>query len=521
MKVLLIQPPIRDFYFTKKRSIPYGLLTIAQALKEVSIDVSLLDCLATKKSKNIPWPDDFSYLKPFYGTKDTTPFSLFSTYTHYGYSYQHIKELIKRSGADVFGISSLFTAYSNEAIEITKIVKDLNKDHITIVGGHHPTTLPNEVLSEKSVDFIIRGEGEESFVSLTCNLKEKKELKNISGLGYKKNNKLFINEKTEIENPDHFKHSDLSLLNHKFYSRYKKGSAVIVSSRGCPMNCTYCCVTSQHSSYRRRPVKSVIDEIKTAVIKYNVRFIDFEDENLTLEKNWFKELLYELRENFSSFDIEYRAMNGLYPPTLSADIISDMKNTGFKTLNLSLGTTSKTQLKIFGRPDVSESIRSVISCANDNDLSVVSYIITGAPSQNPYETLDDIIFLSNQKTVIGVSVYYPAPGSKLYNDLKAENRLPISFDLYRSSSIPLGSDNKRQETVTVLRIGRIVNYLKSLSVAGINFKNSDSRESKIIRDFFRDGKIRGIDSNGEIFFHNTSSSLCEYFINNFDLGKLI
>ncbi|MCP3925950.1 MAG: B12-binding domain-containing radical SAM protein [Desulfobacterales bacterium] len=520
MKILLIQPPVRDFYFTKKRSIPYGLLTIAQALKDASINVSLLDCLATKKSKDIPWPNDFSYLKPFYGTKDTTPFSLFSTYTHYGYSYQHIRELIKRSGADVFGISSLFTAYANEAIEITKIIKDINKDHITIVGGHHPTTLPDEVLSEKSVDFIIRGEGEESFVNLACSLKEKKDFKNISGLGYKINKKLFINDKTEIKNPEHFKHPDLSLLNHKFYSRYKKGSAVIVSSRGCPMNCTYCCVTSQYSSYRRRPVKSVIDEIKAAVINYNVRFIDFEDENLTLEKNWFKELLSELKENFSSFDIEYRAMNGLYPPTLSADILSDMKNTGFKVLNLSLGTTSKTQLKIFGRPDVTESINSVISRANEHNLSVVSYIITGAPSQDSYETLDDIIFLSYLKTVLGVSVYYPAPGSKLYKDLKAENRLPISFDLYRSSSIPLGSDLKRQETVTVMRIGRIVNYLKSQKIAGINFQNSDSKESAIIRDFFRDSKIRGIDSNGEIFFHKTSSSLCEYFINNFDLSKL-
>ena len=77
-KVVLVQPPIKDFYLTKKRTIPYGLACIAASIQKQDFNVEIIDALATNKSKTIAYPEEFSYLKPFYGQKDQTLFSLFS-----------------------------------------------------------------------------------------------------------------------------------------------------------------------------------------------------------------------------------------------------------------------------------------------------------------------------------------------------------------------------------------------------------------------------------------------------------
>src|SRR5690242_19332471 len=113
--ILLIQPPIRDFYLTAKRTIPYGLACIASALIEEGFSVEILDALATSKSRAIDTPAEMAYLDLYYARPDISPFGLFHRFRHYGYGFEHIGQAAKRSGAFLVGISSLFTAYSEEA----------------------------------------------------------------------------------------------------------------------------------------------------------------------------------------------------------------------------------------------------------------------------------------------------------------------------------------------------------------------------------------------------------------------
>jgi len=121
--ILLIQPPVRDFYATAKRSLPYGLACIAASLIKDGFSVEILDGLATSKARNIPLPKEMGYLSGFYGNPDISPFALFHQYKHFGYSFEHIGKQAKASGAFLIGISSLFTAYSPEALETARAVK--------------------------------------------------------------------------------------------------------------------------------------------------------------------------------------------------------------------------------------------------------------------------------------------------------------------------------------------------------------------------------------------------------------
>ena len=81
--ILLIQPPISDFYLTAKRTIPYGLSSIAAALIAKGYTVDIFDALATSKARVRQLPAEMSYLQPYYARPDCSAFALFHEFRHF------------------------------------------------------------------------------------------------------------------------------------------------------------------------------------------------------------------------------------------------------------------------------------------------------------------------------------------------------------------------------------------------------------------------------------------------------
>ena len=185
--ILLVQPPIRDFYLTYKRTVPYGLSCIASSLIEAGFSVKIFDALATSKSHKLELPPEMSYLDEFYGKEDISPFALFHTFKHFGYSFEHIGKVAAESGAFLVGISSLFTPYADYALKAAESVKAFNPSCKTVLGGHHPTALPHSVMENRAVDYVLRGEGEVSMHLLARALRENKSLDSIPGLVFREN----------------------------------------------------------------------------------------------------------------------------------------------------------------------------------------------------------------------------------------------------------------------------------------------------------------------------------------------
>ena len=233
-KVVLVQPPIEDFYLTQKRTLPYGLASIAACIRQTGFDVEILDALATTKSKLIPWPEEFGYLRPFYGKKDITAFSLFHDFRHFGYSYEHIGTLIREKEPFIVGISSLFTAYSSQALKTAQAIKKFHPLCKIVLGGHHPTLFPEDVLDNPAVDFVLRGEGETSMGLLCQALKNNSDIDQVPGIAYKKNASTFMSDPAWLADLDRLPLPASDLFNHDFYQRKKKGTTIVVSSRGCP-----------------------------------------------------------------------------------------------------------------------------------------------------------------------------------------------------------------------------------------------------------------------------------------------
>ena len=122
-------------------------------------------------------------------------------------------------------------------------------------------------------------------------------------------------------------------------------------------------------------------------------------------------------------------MNGLFPASLDREMVIAMKAAGFKTLNLSLGTTSGAQLKRFRRPNTLSAFENALELAESCGLNAVGYIIVAAPFQNPMDSVDDLLYLASLRTLAGVSVFYPSPGSVDYD-------LCIQLGILPDTSVP-------------------------------------------------------------------------------------
>ena len=287
--ILLIQPPIRDFYLTAKRTIPYGLTCIASALMNSGFSVAILDGLARAKSRIRDLPAELSYLHPYYGRPDLSPFALFHHFRHYGYSFGTIAKKAGESGAFLVGISSLFTPYVREAIRTAEVVKACRPDAKIVLGGHHPSTMPESVMTSPAVDFVIRGEGEVAMPLLAEALSEGRRYDSIAGLVFRnKDGTIRINPAARMQDLDDYPLPANQLIKHKFYHRKIGAGMVVVASRGCPMKCSYCSFGAPSDlNYRKRSVDAVIAEIETFAGQNDLGFIDFEDENLSLNRRWF------------------------------------------------------------------------------------------------------------------------------------------------------------------------------------------------------------------------------------------
>ena len=534
--VALVQPPIEDFFLTAKRTIPYGLACIGASLEEQGFAVAIIDGLATNKSKILPWPEEMAYLAPHFGKPDSSPFALFHNYKHFGYSFVHLGKLVRQSGAFLVGISALFTPYHESALQLAVAIKKQHPDCRIVVGGHHATALPEMVIACAAVDYVIRGEGEVPLPQLAAAVKngwadDLDRLSKIPGLVLRRQDgTLQIAEPAVMNDPDASPLPATHLLKNSFYRRKQQGSAVIMASRGCPLRCSYCAVSADSGlPYRKRGVASVLREIERAVCQDNVGFVDFEDENLTIDRAWFMELISGISALRQGRDFELRAMNGLYPPSLDEAMILAMRNAGFKTLNLAVGSFDAKQLKQFRRPDVGQAHDRALKLCQKHGLEAVSYIIAGAPGQFAETTLNDLLRLARQNSIVGLSVFYPAPGSLDYQRAVDLGILPQHFSLMRSSALPLNHTTSRLETVTLLRLSRIINFIKLLQKEQIAlpaprpfcdvdlsaYPERRERGLLLLSWFFDDAVIRGITSEGEVYNHQTALGLTRKFLREF------
>jgi len=464
MKILLIQPPIQDFYQTTIRTQPIGLAYLAASLKSHGHDLEILDC-QTEKKKSIPIPAELSYLKDFYPFNDRSPFKLYSGYYHFGMDWTEIRKRVEDSKADIFGISSSFTPYHGEALEIAQIIKEWDRRKIVVMGGAHVSCDPEGVLRSPFVDYVVLGEGEVRFPLLLEQI-QKRKIKNFEktdGIGYRNDGEIQINPlQNFIQDLDSIPHPARELLDLDRYRMIKKRSAMIITSRGCPHGCAYC---SAHlvmgASFRTRTPEAILKEMMECQKKYGIEIFDIEDDNFTFDQGRAKQLMNLIIETFGEEKIELSAMNGISFASLDGELLRLMKRAGFKAINLSYVSTDPSTKERMGRPKTKTEFDEILEEADRVGLNVIAYAILGMPGQTIEEMVDTLIYIMGNRVLIGPSIYYPTPGTPLFERCKQDDILPPHPCQWRSSAFPIETrEFNRVDLLTLFRLARVINFIK-------------------------------------------------------------
>jgi len=471
MKILLIQPPVRDFYQTSIRTQPIGLAYLAASLKRNGHEVEILDCQAEKK-KSIPIPAELSYLKDLYPFSDRSPFRLYSGYYHFGMGWEEIGQKIKDSMADVFGISSSFTPYHGEALEIAQIIKEWDRRKIVIMGGAHVSCDAENILKSPFVDYVVLGEGEARFPLLLEQIGKgkPKDIEKIDGVGYRnvgttrnRDGEIRINPlQNFIKNLDSLPQPARELLDLDRYRMRKRRSTMIITSRGCPHGCAYC---SAHlvmgSSFRTRSPEAILKEMMTCLKQYGIEVFDIEDDNFTFDQERAKRLMNLITETFGERKVELSAMNGISFASLDGELLKLMKRAGFHTINLSYVSTDPSTKERLRRPKPTTEFDRILEQAAQIGLHVIAYAILGMPGQTVEEMVDTLIYLMRKKVLIGPSIYYPTPGTPLFERCEKEGMLSPYPVQWRSSAFPVETKEfNRVDLLTLFRLARVINFIK-------------------------------------------------------------
>jgi radical SAM superfamily enzyme YgiQ (UPF0313 family) len=474
MKILLIQPPIQDFYDTDIRLQPLGLCMLKAVAKKYlpHIQITVKDYHQGHGRKTIPLPAELSYLREYFKYPDLSPFSTFFHYYHFGAPFEKIAEDVTHEKPDLVGISSLFSPYHREALSCAReIKKRLNIS--VLIGGTHVSAAPLSVLNNPSVDFIVRGEGERPFIEFLKAWEAGLPLDSVPNLGFKRNGKPVLNPMVENFPLDDLPLADFSDLSPDRYLFEKKPLCFITTSRGCPHQCTFCSVhLTFGDKFRRRSSENVLSEIRQHHSE-GYRVFDFEDDNLSFHREDLKAILNALIAEFPVNELRLVAMNGISYLSLDREILELMKKAGFRNLNISLVSANADVLARLKRPHTLRKYLDVVNQAHELGFDIVSYQILGIP----YESLEDMIstmaLMASLPVLIGASIFYLTPGCPIAQEFPEMTESDI-FKA-RSTAMAIETDQfRRDDLYTLFITARIINFLKGLRLKGEKVSLQDS-----------------------------------------------
>ncbi|OPY66177.1 MAG: B12 binding domain protein [Syntrophorhabdus sp. PtaU1.Bin050] len=452
MKVLLVQPPIEDFYDTSIRTYPLALLYLATKIQTVA-DVAILD-FRTKRKPKVLRQHPFPELDRYYREGVSTPLSFFARYYRFGCDYNEMEHEIAARVPDVVAVSSLFTTYSLEALEVARCVKEVNPEIVTVMGGTHPTLFPDHVLKSPYVDYVIRGEGETPFFQLIVALKQGRgaDIGEIEGVCSKSGSHLHISNIHVEDSVDLI--PDRRFVNPRDYRIGKKNYTFFLTSRGCPFHCAFC--GRPPVPYRRRSLESIEQEIRQC-LDADIQALDFEDDMLTLNPGYFRQIL----KLFRGTGLTLSAMNGIYAGGLDTATLDDMFTAGFRRLNFSLVDASRSVMEKQKRPCGPDFLSLLPFLESSLFLTEVHFII-GLPDQKQEDVINTIIFLMGKRVLLGPSLFYLAPNSTIFSQMVGEMWEP-NIKLMRSSAmVPANPNLPRESLYTLIKLVRFVNLVKNI-----------------------------------------------------------
>lgn len=405
VKVCLVSPPSRSINHYRP---PIALLYLSGYLEKNGIDVSIIDAILDQQIRD----EDF---KRSIGEKLIKIENI-------------IIDTIEKINPDIVGITC-YTPEFFEVLNIAKRIKKINKKIYIVVGGIHPTLYPQDFIFKNSpFDFVVPGEGEVTLLELVQSIENVSKWKKIKSIVYLDNEsqKMVITPKRPLmENLDELANPAYHLVNMDYYLTANPYAirgvftrcAYILSSRGCPSQCTFCVskkireVNGSNICARLRSPRHLIQEIKGLKDKYLIDSFYFIDDLFTINKKQVNEFCQLLMN--SGIGLIWGCSSKV--TTVDFETLKAMKNAGCVQIDFGVERGSDQALALIKKGITVKVVKKVFSHCRKLGIRTFANMLVNLPGETEKD-LDDILrLLDNIKpTIVSFNVFTPYPGTEIF-----------------------------------------------------------------------------------------------------------
>jgi len=320
---------------------------------------------------------------------------------------------------------SCMTANAPRAYELCQEFK--KRDKTVILGGVHPTILPDEALQHS--DCVVVGEAEGVWETLLTDF-------------------LNNNLKRKYHNPT----PDLSKYVPKDFSKIIKKRLFklvpIMTTRGCPYNCDFCCVTNLFGKKMRHiPVENVVRDIKESGVK-NFMFLD---DNIIGHPQYAKTLF----EAIKPLKIKWVGQASVSLLVRDSSLMKLAAESGCRALFFGIESVSEEQLKSMHKAIKEiKNLESALKKIKKMGILIHASMVFGFDNDTK-EIFDETVqfLIKNKVSTVSFNILTPYPGTKVYEDMKKENRLTTTdWRYYDHNTVVFKPTNM---TAYELQIGKV------------------------------------------------------------------
>lgn len=326
------------------------------------------------------------------------------------------------SECNIIGLTAM-TTNIRDAIAVANLVKKNTPTPPVILGGPFGTLLPEVTLEiGKSIDILVRGEGENTIIELMAALSNGGSLQDIRGISYRDNGAI-------VHNPDRIQgQGDYYDLDKQLISPYKFLPTIwkyrphpprgryspffmLVTSRGCPYFCRFCAKPVFGSVYRSQSPQHIAAEIEYLKQKHGAREICFFDDIFVMNRSNVLELCELIKGMNIAWTCEARV------DRVDRQMLKAMKNAGCYAIAYGIESSSQAVLDILGKRITPEQSEEAIAITREAGIETLGYMMIGSPGEDEQGIRNTIEFTKKLRLdFVQFAITTAYPGTDIHKD---------------------------------------------------------------------------------------------------------
>jgi len=381
VKIALVIPPSLGLGQIWCPNLPLGLAYLAAALEKGGYELTVFDCPAL------------------------------------GIDPKELGAKLASFEPDVVGITSI-TPTIKATLLAAHIAKEVCPNAVVVLGGPHATFMDSQVLSEyPDVDIVVRGEGEETLLELLSHLFDSGDLQTVSGISFRKNGQIIRTpNRPFIQNLDELPRPAYQYFPLKKYQFFGKLILPIMTSRGCPYQCSYC-VSSRMAGkmFRARSPKNVVDELEWLRDVHGAGVFSFYDDAFTYDKKRAIEICQEIKNRNIGlpWDCQTRV------DQISREVLVKMREANCQLVSFGAESGCQKILDAVKKKTTIELNEKAVKLAKEVGLSVAMSVIIGFPGETKETLQQTFDFIRRtEPDYVYLCVATPYPGTDLHSLLE-------------------------------------------------------------------------------------------------------